>query len=432
MTINYPQLSPDQFAARRKRLMESMPNGATILTAGHSVVRNHDVDYEFRQKSTFWYITGFEEPDAVAILRPGASEPYVLFVNPFDPAYEVWVGTRAGVDGVTEIGVDKAFSLEELDEKLTELLEGIETLHYSLGSDTKMDELIMKLTTNRRLTGQRDGKYIKEIIDPEPTIGQMRLIKTSQEIKAIESAIEVTAKGFEAAVQTAAPGVYEYEVQSALENEFRRLGSIRNGYPSIVASGEKACILHYVTNRRQMLDGDLILIDAGAEVHSYTADITRTWPVNGRFTPEQQAVYSIVLEAQEHAIAEVAPGVTIRDIHNKALRVIAKGLVELGVLHESVDSIIEEGKYMPFYMHGTSHWLGLDVHDTGAYKQDDEPSPLQEGMVLTVEPGIYFGHQATDTPAHFRGIGIRIEDNVLVTSSGALNLSDSIPKYSAS
>ena len=419
----------DDFASRRTRLTESLDDGAIILAAGHLANRNHDVEYEFRQDSTFWYFTGLDEPDAVAVLRPSADEPYVLFVNPFDPKYEIWVGERVGVDGAKEtLGADEAFTVEELDEKLPELLTETGTVYYALGTDRRLDRLVTDLIVKRRSSGQRDGSYVGRVLDPVPAVGAMRVVKSAREIQSLQRAIDITAKGFDRAIRATRPCLREYHVQTALENEFRRLGSPRNGYPSIVASGENSCILHYVKNRREIQDGDLLLIDAGAEVDYYGADITRTWPANGRFTPEQRDVYDIVLAAQKEAIAVIAPGVEFAEVHKAARDVLIQGLLDLGVLEGDMDDIIEEREYEPYYMHGTSHWLGLDVHDAGIYKDGEDSVVLQEGMVFTVEPGLYFGSQAEDAPEHLKGIGIRIEDDVVVTADGHRVMSAAAPK----
>ena len=422
-------ITQTDFASRRTRLTESLHDGAIVLSAGHLATRNHDVEYEYRQDSTFWYFTGLDEPDAVAVLRPGADEPYVLFVNPFDPKYEIWVGQRVGVDGATALlGADEAFPIEELDEKLPELLTETDTVYYALGSDRRLDRLVTDLIVSRRSSGQRDGSYVEKVVDPVAAIGSMRVIKSPKEIEVIQRAIDITAQGFDRAIRATCPGLREYHVQTAVENEFRRLGSPRNGYPSIVASGESSCILHYITNRNEIRDGDLLLIDAGAEVDYYGADITRTWPANGKFTPEQRDVYDIVLAAQKQAISVIAPGVEFGEVHKTARDVLIQGLLDLGVLEGEMDDIIEEQEYAPYYMHGTSHWLGLDVHDAGVYKDGEDSLLLQEGMVFTVEPGLYFGSQAEDAPDHLKGIGIRIEDDILVTADGHRVMSAAVPK----
>ena len=429
MTSKAERTAPSQFARRRAQLMESLSEGATILTAGHDTPRNNDVDHEFRQLSDFWYMTGFDEPNAVTVLRPVSDQPYVLFVNPYDARFETWVGPRSGVEGAVENhGADAAFPVEDLDEKLAELLTEVETVHYSLGADDRLDGLVSRLVGQRRSGAQRGGRPLLSVVDPKPAIDSMRLIKSAGEITVLERAIEITGRGFDAAMRSTQPGVHEYQVQAELEASFRRLGSPRNGYPSIVASGGNACILHYIKNRALLNDGDLLLIDAGAEVDYYTADITRTWPVNGQFSPQQRAVYQVVLEAQKQAFQAIAPGAGFDQPHLAALRTLVQGLIDLKVLEGSVDGLIEQQAYRPYYMHGTSHWLGLDVHDAGPYKDRDQATELREGMVFTVEPGLYFGPLATESPQALQGIGIRIEDDVLVTETGVSLLSADLPR----
>ncbi|CAI8038609.1 Xaa-Pro aminopeptidase [Geodia barretti] len=409
--------------------MQSLSAGAIILTAGHDAARNNDVDHQYRQPSSFWYLTGFDEPDAVAVLRPGSHTPYTLFVRPYDPTFEIWVGYRAGVGGaVGALEANAAYSIDQLDSQLPKLLAEYDTIYYALGSDDRVDGIISALVQRRRGMAQRGAKPIRRIEDPTTQVDAMRQIKTNDEIALLQRAIDITAHGFDAAMRTAAPGVHEYEVQAALERPFRQLGSPRNGYPSIVAGGANACVLHYVRNRDALGPDDLLLIDAGAEYGFYTADVTRTWPVSGKFTAPQRAVYELTLEAQRKAIADVKPGAGFDDVHRTATRTLVQGLVDLGVMSGSVDGIMERQSYRDYYMHGTSHWLGLDVHDSGPYRDDRGQIRLRPGMVLTVEPGLYFGPQAKQAPDIYRGIGIRIEDDVLVTEDGFRVLSEAIPK----
>ena len=420
---------PSEFSSRRRRLMQSLSNGAIVVAAGHDASRNNDVDHEFRQPSTFWYLTGFDEPDAVAVLRPGSDTPYTLFVRPYDPTFEIWVGYRAGVRGaVGALGANAAYPVDQLDSQLPKVLADCDTIHYALGSDDRVDGIISGLVKRRRGMTQRGAKPIRRIEDPTTTIDLMRQIKTEDEIALLQRAIDITAHGFDAAMRTAAPGVHEFEVQAALERPFRQHGSPRNGYPSIVAGGANACVLHYVRNRDALGPEDLLLIDAGAEYGFYTADVTRTWPVSGKFTPPQRAIYELTLESQRKAIADVKPGAGFDDVHRTATRTLIQGLVDLGIMSGSVDGIMEQQSYRDYYMHATSHWLGLDVHDCGPYRDDRGQVRLRPGMVLTVEPGLYFGPQAKQTPDIYRGIGIRIEDDVLVTEDGCCVLSDAIPK----
>ncbi len=400
---------------------------AAIFASGHEAHRNGDVDYEFRQPSTFWYLTGFEEPDAVAVLRPGHPQPFVMFVRPHDPQMAVWVGPRAGIEGAQRrYGADAAFSIDDIEKELPGVLDGIRTLYYSFGADEAVEKLVTRISAQRRGAGQRGGVAIERIADPFPFVAQQRLIKTSDEIDALQSAIDITGAGIEAAMRATKPGMHEYELQSILEAEYRRLGSPRNGFPSIVATGANACTLHYTSNRAAVGRNDLVLLDTGAEVDYYGADVSRTYPANGRFSPEQRSVYDVVYEAQRQAIELVAPGVRFIDVHQKALRVLVDGLRHLGVLDGRADKIIKDGSYQPYFMHATSHWLGLDVHDVGAYREDGQSTTLRPGMVLTVEPGLYIS-PGSDAPKALQGIGVRIEDDILVTRTGYRNLSGGIP-----
>lgn len=426
------QISERQFAERRKRLLAQITDGAIIVPAGHLSARNHDVDFKFRQQSAFWYLTGFGEPDAVAVLRPGHSEPYTLFVLPRDPKLETWTGLRTGVDAAKErFGADAAFSTAELETELPKLIADYEKVYYAVGADQKLDAFLIDLAVKRRRTAPRGDKALTALIDPTPVIDQLRLIKSAVEIECLQKAIDVTVAGFDVAFAKARPGMYEFEVQADMEVEFRRGGSPRNGYPSIVASGENACILHYISNRDRLKDGDLLLIDAGAEYEYYSADITRTWPVNGKFTPEQKDIYELVLAANEAGIDAAKPGNGATDVHDVALRVLTQGLVDLGVLKGEIDTLITERGFLPYYMHGTSHWLGLDVHDSGIYRTGGRTGPsikLEPGMILTVEPGLYFGPFAEDAPERFKGIGIRTEDDVLITDDGNRVMTSAAPK----
>ncbi|MEX2228090.1 MAG: aminopeptidase P N-terminal domain-containing protein, partial [Dehalococcoidia bacterium] len=416
------------FAERRERLLESIGEGALLITAARERTRNGDVDYEFRQDSSFYYLTGFEEPDAVALLRPGHDEPFVLFVRPHDPDQAVWVGPRVGVEGAVErFGASAAFPIEELRERLPALLGGVETVYFALGSDDPLERMLGEIVQRRRQGAQRGPVAIARVADPTPHIDRLRLLKSDAEVAELQRAIDVTGGGMEAAMRATHAGLHEYEVQAVMEAEFRRLGAIRNGFPSIVASGPHACTLHYTQNRRRLEPGDLLLLDVGAEWGYYSADVTRTYPVDGAFTPEQRAVYDIVLEAQARGIATAGPGVPFHDVHDAALRVLVEGLIGLEVITGSVDEAIETQSYRPYYMHSTSHWLGLDVHDVGAYRVGEVSVPLAPGMVLTVEPGLYLNPDVGPVPDALRNIGVRIEDDVLITPEGRRVLSGAIP-----
>ncbi len=422
----------DQFAERRSRLLNEITDGAIVVPAGHLATRNHDVEFEFRQVSPFWYLTGFGEPDAIAVLRPGSEKPYALFVLPRDPKLETWTGLRTGVEAAQEkFGADVAFTTTELDTELPKLLADYEQVYYALGTDQKLDALLTDQSVKRRRMAPRGDKALNSIVDPMPVIDQMRLIKSPLEVECLQKAIDITAAGFDVAFKTAKPSVFEFEVQAEMEHEFRGRGSERNGYPSILASGANSCILHYISNRDRMDDGSLLLVDAGAEYEMYSADITRTWPVNGTFSPEQKDVYEVVLAANEAGIDAAKPGNGAMDVHDVALKVLTQGLLDLGALKGDLDALITERGFLPYYMHGTSHWLGLDVHDSGIYRTGGRTGPsikLEAGMVLTVEPGLYFGPFAEDAPERLKGIGIRTEDDVLITEDGNRVLTSAVPK----
>ncbi|MCB9492166.1 MAG: aminopeptidase P N-terminal domain-containing protein [Dehalococcoidia bacterium] len=419
----------DEFKQRRDRLMRRLgKDSAAVFVSGHETLRNGDVDYPFRQDSTFFYLTGFEEPASVAVLRPGADKPYTLIVRPHDPQMAVWVGPRAGVDGAVErYGADQAFPIEELEDRLRELLDGVSTLWFSVGGTTRTETLLTALVASRRAMSQRGATPIEAIRDPEPLVDEMRLLKSPSEVRSLQRAIDVTGKGLEVAMRATRPGMHEYEVQAILEQTYRAEGAVRDGFPTIAASGPNSCTLHYTTNRRQLRDGDLMLLDTGAEWDYYAADVTRTFPANGRFTGAQRAVYDVVLEAQRNGIERAKPGLSFHDAHDAAVRTLVEGLIDLKVLKGDVDSLIERDAYRHVYMHSTSHWLGLDVHDAGRYREDGKSLPLRPGMVLTVEPGLYFAPGTKGVPKRLQGIGIRIEDDILVTKNGNRNLSGKIP-----
>ena len=417
-----------EFARRRRALLRELgPDSAAVFVSGREANRNGDVDHPFRQDSTFFYLTGFEEPDAVAILRPGSKQPYVLLVRPHDPQMAVWVGSRAGIEGAVEqYEADAAFSVEEQEPRLRDLLQGVRTLWFSLDGDSEVERILTRVVRDRRAGAQRGATPIDAIRDPEPLVDQQRLIKSPAEVRSLQRAIDITGDGLEVALTSTRPGMHEYEVQAILEQVYRSRGAIREGFPTIAASGPNSCTLHHTTNRRQIADGDLMLLDTGAEWNLYSADVTRTYPANGRFTAAQRDVYDIVLAAQERGIRRVKPGAAFHDAHQAAVRVLVEGLIDLKVLRGDPASLIERDAYRPYYMHSTSHWLGLDVHDAGAYRNGTRSTKLQPGMVLTVEPGLYFA-PGSKVSKRLQGIGIRIEDDILVTANGHRNLSGKIP-----
>lgn len=422
----------DLFADRRRRLMERMGDGSVaVFFSAPEAVRSNDTHYEYRQNSDLWYLTGFEEPESALVLRPGHAEhPVVLFVRKRDKEREVWDGPRAGVEGAKErFGANEAFLVEELDGKLPGLLEGSDRLYYGLGLYPDRDRHLIAALARARAGARRGKRAPREVVDPAVVLHEMRLLKTPAEVETLRRACEVSAQGHVAAMKATRPGRGEWELQAELEYVFRREGARAPGYTSIVGSGPNACILHYVENRRRMEAGELVLVDAGAEVGYYTGDITRTWPVSGAFTGPQREIYDLVLRAQQEVIALAKPGVAWTAIHDTAVRVLTEGLVERGVLAGPVEKAIEDKTFRAFYMHSTGHWLGIDVHDVGAYYDGpDAPRTLQPGMVFTVEPGLYFAPDAKDVPERYRGIGIRIEDDVLVTATGHDVLSKGAPK----
>ncbi|MBD2354099.1 aminopeptidase P N-terminal domain-containing protein [Tolypothrix sp. FACHB-123] len=425
-----------EYLKRRQQLMSKLGNGTAIFRSAPMAVMHNDVEYNYRQDSDFFYLTGFNEPQAVAVLAPHHAEhQFVLFVQPKDREKEVWTGYRCGVEAAKELyGADEAYPIAELDEKLPQYLEKADRIFYHLGRDRSFNDKVLKHYQSLLRTYPKRGTGPIAIEDTSPILGSMRLIKSQAELELMRQAAAIATEAHSLAQQVTAPGRYEYEIQAEIEHIFRLRGAMGPAYPSIVASGVNACVLHYIENDRQMQDGELLLIDAGCAYSYYNSDITRTFPVGGKFTAEQKILYEIVLEAQKQAIAQVQPGNTFNSVHDKAVRVLTEGLVEVGILKGEVDKLIEEEKYKPYYMHRTSHWLGLDVHDVGVYQHGDNPQILQPGQILTVEPGLYIVPDtklAEDQPAtdpRWVGIGIRIEDDVLVTSTGHEVLTAGVPK----
>ncbi len=418
------------YSDRRTRLLASIADGVAILPAARPATRNDDSEYEFRQNSTFYYLTGFDEPDAVLVLAPEhPTRQSALFLRTRDRAQELWNGRRLGVERAVErLGVDVAYPIAELGERLPELLCGARTLYYDIGADDTRDRLVLAARADAEALTRRRGRSVSAIASAAAIVDRMRLIKSPAEVATMRSAARITGRGHEAAMRATRPGLYEYQIEAILEYEYRYAGAQSTAYESIVAGGENATILHYNTNRERLIDGTLLLVDSGCELDNYASDVTRTWPVNGRFSAEQRAIYDIVLAANEAGIAQVQPGRSQRAFHEAAVRTITEGLIDIGLLAGSLDENIEHERYRDYYMHGSGHWLGLDVHDAGRYRDDeDRPISLQPGMVTTVEPGIYV-HADLHCDERFKGIGVRLEDNVLVTQDGNENLTEAIPK----
>lgn len=425
------------YAARRQQLMAKIGNGTAIFRSATMAVMHNDVEYNFRQDSDFFYLTGFNEPEAVAVFAPHHEEHhFILFVLPKDPEKETWTGYRWGVEAAKEaFGADIVYSISELDEKLPQYLEKADRIYYHLGRDEAFNNTIIRHWRSFIRTYQRRGMGPMALEDTSPILHAMRLVKSPAELELMRKAIDISVAAHNQARNSTKPGRYEYEIQAEMEYIFRREGAQGPAYPSIVASGKNACILHYTENTRQMQDQELLLIDAGCAYDYYNADITRTFPVGGSFTPEQKILYELVLKAQEAAIAQVQPGNPYNGFHDAAVRVLVEGMLDLGILKGEIEEIIQEEKYKPYYMHRTGHWLGLDVHDVGVYKHGEETwTPFQPNQIVTVEPGIYIGPDAKpaegqpEVDARWRGIGIRIEDDVLVTESGNEVLTAGVPK----
>ncbi|MGK0674371.1 MAG: Xaa-Pro aminopeptidase [Halothiobacillaceae bacterium] len=424
----HPLLDKKHFARRRKRLLAQLgPEGIAILPAAVERVRNRDTHYPFRQDSDFRYLTGFDEPDAVLVLVPGHEEgPFILFVRPRDPEREQWDGRRAGVMGARKLyGADQAYAIDELDERLPALLAGREQLYAPLDDGHFAQRLLGWLAKVRRQ--QRAGvKAPVGWLDLAPLMHEMRLFKDEDEANVLRKACQVTALAHQRVMQALHPDQPEYALEAELLYTFRVHGG-EPAFPPIVAGGANACILHYTENRDMLKKGELVLVDAGCEWGGYCGDITRTLPVGGRFSPAARELYAVVLAAQQAAIDAVRPGASWDAPHQAAVRVLTEGLVELGLLKGKIDRLIEKEAYKRFYMHRTGHWLGMDVHDVGAYKVDGAWRPLEPGMALTVEPGLYID-AGRDVPKVFRNMGIRIEDDVLVTREGCEVLTAQAPK----
>lgn len=425
-----------EYSQRRETLMSKIGKGTAVFRSAPMAVMHNDVEYNFRQDSDFFYLTGFNEPEAVAVLAPHHEEHrFILFVQPKDLEKETWTGYRVGVEAAKErFGADIVYPIGELDEKLPQYLEKADRIYYRLGRDRKFNESMLAHWQKLLAVYPKKGYGPIALEDPAHLLHPMRLIKSAAELEWMQKAADIAVEAHIRALQFARPGRYEYEVQAEIEHTFRLQGAMGPAYPSIVASGANACVLHYTENTRQMQDGDLLLIDAGCAYEYYNSDITRTFPVNGRFTPEQKAIYEIVLQAQLEAIAQVHPGNPYSQVHDTAVRVLVEGLLDLGLLQGDRDEIIKEEKYKPFYMHRTGHWLGLDVHDVGVYQHGETPHTLEPGQVLTVEPGLYISpylkpaEGQPEVDPRWLGIGIRIEDDVLVTPNGHEVLTAGVPK----
>jgi len=419
-------------AKRRAELVDSMAKACesaiALLPSAPVYLRNNDVEHDYRQDSDFFYLTGFDEPESVALVDATARS-FTLFVRPRDPDREVWDGPRAGIEGAkAQHGADESFVVSELDERLPALLQNHRRLYYRLGVSRKFDDRVLAALDRVRARQRTGVTAPTEIVDPGVLLHEMRLRKTAPELDAMRAGTRITRAAHEAAMNRARPGMYEYELEALLLDTFRSGGSERAAYGSIVGSGPNACVLHHRKNDRRMVEGDLLLIDAGCEYAYYATDVTRTFPVGRDFSREQQAIYELVLEAQLQGIEATRPGATLDAIHADCVAIITRGLVRLGLLTGEVEKLIETEAYKRFFMHRTSHWLGMDVHDVGAYYDRGKARALEAGMVLTVEPGIYIAPDDATVGPEWRGIGVRIEDDVLVTEAAPEVLTAGIPK----
>ena len=412
------ELPKEEFGERRTRVFTQMqPNSALLLFSEIEKRRNNDCSYPFRQDSYFWYLTGFNEPNAaLLLLKTEQAEKAIIFLRPRDPLLETWNGRRLGVEHAPQqLNVNEAYSIEEFATVLPKILKNLTALYHVSEIHTWGDKLVTESAVS-----------FNEILDWRPMLSEMRLIKSPNEIRLMQQAGQITALGHIKAMQTTRPNRFEYEIESDILHEFNRHCARFPSYNSIVAGGNNACILHYTENDRPLNDGDLVLIDAGCEFAMYAGDITRTFPVNGKFSQPQREIYELVLKAQKRAIELLIPGNSIKQANDEVIRIKTQGLVDLGILKGDVDTLIEQQAYRQFYMHGLGHWLGLDVHDVGSYGQDKQRI-LEIGMVITVEPGIYIAEDA-DVPEQYKGIGVRIEDNLLMTEYGNKILTAAAPK----
>lgn len=420
-----------EFSRRRAALIEALqPGSIALLASAPERVRSRDVHHAYRQDSDFFYLTGFAEAGALLALVPGRKEgEAVLFCQPKDPQKELWEGVLLGPDAAVEtLDVDQAYPIGEVDGIVPELMAGRERIHYRIGFDADLDEKVMGWARAARAKARHGGPAPGQFLLLDDLLHEMRLFKSEEEIRLMGEAARISAEGHRRIMQYCRPGIYEYELEAELLHCFLRNGSRAAAYGSIVGSGANACILHYVSNEARVEDGDLVLVDAGCEFRHYAADITRTFPANGRFSAEQREIYQVVLQAQATAIEAVRPGASCDAPQQAAVEAIVDGLLQLGLLSGSADEVIETEAYKPFYMHRVGHWLGIDVHDVGSYRNGEDWRPFEPGMVTTIEPGIYIAPNNEDVAPRWRGIGVRIEDDVLVTESGNRILSDDVPR----
>ena len=416
-----------------KRFIEQMePNSVAIIPAAHEATRSSDTEYKFRQDSDFMYLTGFPEPDALAVIDPARKRPFTLYVRPRDPEMETWFGRREGVEGaVKNYGADRAFPVDKFAGDIGKLLDGHDVLYYRFAVDKTLDQQILQYLSGQRVRRLKTAYPPHTISDPTVIIGDMRLHKTPEEVELMQRAADISAEAHVLAMKKTRPGMNEFQVESLIEAYMRENGASGVAYNSIIGGGENATILHYVENNRPLNDGDLLLVDAGAEYRGYAADITRTFPVNGKYTQPQREVYDVVLDVQLKCVEYTKVGNTVKGRQEYSIELLTEGMKKLGLLKGKTQDLIKKKAYMKYYMHGVGHYLGMDVHDAGRYFTDQTAKnsrPFAPGMVLTVEPGLYIPPDDRSAPAKYRGIGIRIEDDVVVTEDGNINLTAKVPK----
>jgi Xaa-Pro aminopeptidase len=422
------------FQARRATFLRAIGEGGTaILPSAPAALRSGDVEFVYRQDSDFYYLTGFEEPEAIALFSPGHPDgDFVMFVRPRDKERETWTGRRAGVEGaIVEYGAAKAYVPDELEKILPRYLEKSDRVYYPIGRNERLDERVLRLVQSSSAMRPRIGSGPYAIVDPREFLHEARLRKEPAEMDLMRRAAAISAEAHKTAMRKARGGMKEWQIEAEVDFAFRSRGATGPSYPSIIASGPNAAILHHIQNRREMRAGELLLIDAGCEYEFYASDITRTFPIGAKFTELQRQLYSIVLEAQLKGIERAQPGARFDDPHEAAVRVLVDGMRDLGLVRGSAEEAIEKGSYRRFYMHRTSHWLGMEVHDVGLYRVKGESRKLEPGMVLTVEPGLYIDEDCEEAPEHLRGIGVRIEDDVLITDSGHEIITAATPKQTA-
>jgi len=428
---HFMKLDKKAFAKRRQTLLQDLDaDSIAIIPSANEISRNNDVHFPFRQDSNFFYLTGFDEPEAVAVFIPGREHgEYVLFCREKDATRELWDGHRAGQEGaIHDFGADDAFPISDIDDILPGLLEGRSRVYYAMGRHKEFDAQVMTWVNSIRANIRQGAHSPGEFSDLDHLLHDLRLYKSAAELKIMAEAGRISADAHSRAMRFCKPGVYEYQLEAEIQHEFAMQGAREPAYSTIVGGGSNACILHYIENNQKLKSGDLVLIDAGCEYQYYAADITRTFPVNGKFSPAQSDIYNLVLKAQLAAIEKACIGNHWNEPHDITVKVICEGLIELGLLQGTLDEVIAEESYRKYYMHRAGHWLGMDVHDVGDYKVGDQWRELEAGMVMTIEPGIYIASDDETVPEAYRGIGVRIEDDIAVTKDGPWNLTEGVPK----